>query len=417
MIRLQEILKAFSNLVGWEGVTESESGLYFQDAHPLLTTRAMRELMPSDYIAKFEPYNDEKVYSLNSIVQDGNSAYISLKNGNTESIYNELAWREYDLFTDYLNTFTTRGIKRAVNKFMQDKIVGLESRNVIDRRTLFDGAGRKEARTRNSGKLVGFEIVPLRANGITTILNKVGVQFYGNIGKVKLYLFHSSQTEPIATKEIDYTNERGGFMWFDLDWTLPYVNDSINAGGNWYVCYNEKALPPYMESINFGRDWGREPCGTCNKGDVNLYRLMQKYVTFSPFYVAIGDDWDESLWDLEDTMYCNGNNYGLNFMFSMACDVTDAVLVEKHQFASVIQLEVANDALRTLAFNPDVNVHRVLANVDRDNILFETEGNGQGVKGLRGELEKAYKALSIDTKGLDPVCMTCHNKGVRFSTI
>ncbi len=51
MIRIKEIIDAFSNLVGWEGVPElekSDSGLYFQEAHPLLTLRALKGVMPKD---------------------------------------------------------------------------------------------------------------------------------------------------------------------------------------------------------------------------------------------------------------------------------------------------------------------------------------------------------------------------------
>ena len=171
-----------------------------------------------------------------------------------------------------------------------------------------------------------------------------------------------------------------------------------------------------MQAINFGRDWSKEPCGTCNKGDVQLFRMMSKYVTLSPFYVAI-DDWDGKLWDISTNIYTYGNNYGLNFMLTMACDITEAVLAEKAQFANVIQLQVATEALRTLALNPDVSVNRVQSNAEREKILFELMGNGTGIRGMNGDLEKAYKALSIDTKGLDPICLGCHNKGVRYGSI
>lgn len=418
MYRLNDILRTFSTLVGWEGLADlerSDSGLYFQEAHPLLTLRAMRAIMPKDLADRYPSYDEEKRYDKGERVKFGNEVYESLIAKNEYPLDTNY-WKKLDLLAIYLEKLTLGSIKKAIAKFANDKVIGLESKNIIDRRTLFDGAGRKEGRTPSSGKLVGFEITPLRSNGVTTILNKVGLQFVGNVGVVRLYLFHSSSAEPIAFKDCDYDNERGGFMWFDLDWTLPYMSESLNAGGSWYVVYEQDSLPPYMESVNFGRDWSREPCGTCNKGDVQLYRTMTKYATFLPFYVAI-ENWDKTLWDVADNIYCNGNNYGMNFMITMSCDITDAILLEKHQFAHVIQLQVATDALRTLALNPDVSVNRVQANAERNDILFELSGNGQGIKGLQGELDKAYKALSIDTKGLDPICMGCHNKGIRFSSI
>jgi hypothetical protein len=418
MYRLTELVKSFSTLVGWKdtALDKSESGLYYQEANPLLTLRALRGVMPKDLADRYPAYEQGRIYDKGVKVSKGGKIYLSLKDENNQDLANTLYWTEYDVLEDYLSAITERGIKKAIVKVVNEKIIGLESKNLVDRRVLFDGAGRKEARTPNRGNLVGFEITPIRTQGITTTLNKVGIQMYGNVGDVKLYLFHSSQPEPIDTKVITINKSNGTFMWVDLDWVLPYVNDEINAGGSWYVVYNQAALPPYMESINFGRDWSREPCGTCNKGDLQLYRLMQKYVTLSPFYVVISD-WDETLWDIEDNIYTPADNYGLNMMFTMACDVTETLIAEKFQFANLIQLQVASEALRDIATNPEVAVNRTQSNVDRNNVLFEVFGDGQGVRGIQGELTRAYNAIAVDLKGLDPLCMTCKNKGIRYGTI
>ena len=143
---------------------------------------------------------------------------------------------------------------------------------------------------------------------------------------------------------------------------------------------------------------------------------MQRFVTLSPFYVAL-NDWNKELWDIEENIYTPSDNYGLNFMFTMACDVTDTLIAEKFQFANLIQLQVASDALREIAMNPEVAVNRTQFNAERDSIMYEVSGNGQGIKGLQGELDRAFKALSVDLKGLDPICMACHNKGVRYTSI
>lgn len=418
MYRLAELVKSFSTLVGWKdtALDKSESGLYYQEANPLLTLRALRGVMPKDLADRYPAYEQGRIYDKGVKVSNAGKIYLSLKDENNQDLANTLYWAEYDVLEDYLSAITERGIKKAIVKVVNEKIIGLESKNLVDRRVLFDGAGRKEARTPNRGNLVGFEITPIRTQGITTTLNKVGIQMYGNVGDVKLYLFHSSQPEPIATKVITINKSNGAFMWVDLDWVLPYVNDEINAGGSWYVVYNQAALPSYMESINFGRDWSREPCGTCNKGDLQLYRLMQRYVTLSPFYVAISD-WDGTLWDVEDNIYTPADNYGLNMMFTMACDVTETLIAEKFQFANLIQLQVAAEALRDIATNPEVAVNRTQSNVDRNNVLFEVFGDGASVKGIQGELTRAYKAIAVDIKGLDPLCMSCKNKGIRYGAI
>lgn len=418
MYRLAEIVKSFSTLVGWKdtALAHSESDLYFQEANSLLTLRALRGVMPKDLADRYPAYEQGRVYNKDVKVNSNGKVYLSLKDNNDQALVNTQYWAEYDVLEDYLMSLTERGIKKVVTKVVNEKIIGLETKNLVDRRVLFDGAGRKEARTENRGNLVGFEITPTRTFGITTTLNKVGVQMYGNTGEFTLYLFHSSQPEPIATKTINIAKSNGAFVWVDLDWVLPYINGEINAGGSWYVVYNQAALPDYMESINFGRDWSREPCGTCNKGDIQLYRLMQRYMTLSPFYAIVGD-WDGNLWDIGDNIYTPADNYGLNFMFTMACDVTETLIAERFQFANLVQLQVASEALKEIATNPEVAVNRTQSNVDRNNILFEVFGDGQNVRGIQGELARAYKAIAIDLKGLDPICMTCKNGGIRYGTI
>lgn len=425
MYRLTDIVNAFEGLVGWEkestkiddSIISSESGLYFQEAHPLLTLRAMRGIMPQDMLERYPQHSSGNQYAKGAIVSYNGKAYKSLVDGNAALPTDTTTWEEYDLLTDYLSDLETRGIKKVVTRFVRDKVIGMETRNIIDRRSLFDGTGRLANRVPSEGRIVGFEIEPLRAEGVTMKIEKIGLQFTGNVGPVTMYLFHSSKAEPVWTKTFDYTNEKGSYMWFDAEEVyLPYVNDSVNAGGSWYLVYYQASLPSYMEAVNFGRDWSREPCGTCNKGDAQLYQTLSKYINLSPFYVAV-DDWDGNLWDIQSMVYTNTNNYGINLTFSLGCDLSDIMIAERLNFANVIQLQVASDALRTLALNPEVAVNRVQYNADRDNILYETDGNGQGIRGLNGDLERAYKALSFDTKGLSPVCLTCTKKGIRYGTI
>lgn len=427
MYRLNDIVDSFKSLVGWdkestnidEAITTSESGLFFQEAHPLLTLRAMKGIMPEDYDVRYPSYDATKAYKEGDKVKDGAKVYVSLEDANMGNPTSDTSyWKEFETLSDYLNDLEVRGIKKVVTRFVRDKVIGMETKNLIDRRCLFDGTGRIEARIANTNKIVGFEITPLRASGITTKIEKIGLQFIGNSGNVTLYLFHSSRKEPVWTKTFNYNKSNGTFLWFDVeDMFLPYMSDTTNAGGSWYLVYNQNELPSYMEGINFGRDWSREPCGTCNKGDAMLYRLMTKYVQFSPFYVEVPSSWDGTLWDINGNMYTNTINYGINMMFSIGCDLTDTMVASKLEFANAIQLQVASEALRTLALNPEVAVNRVQYNADRDNILYETDGNGQGIKGLNGELEKAYKALSFDMRGLDDICLTCKSKGIRFGSI
>lgn len=441
MYRIKEIQDALLHVCGWEqsynpkeaidsDLTRSESGLMFQGAHPLLTLDTMRAMMPDDWGYQYPEWNSREIYSSGTIVQydlNGNDEELyweSIRDNNTNEIPGEsvLFWKPYNILSDFLERVTRNGIATAIQTFTQIKQLDKETRNLLERRTFFDGAGRIRATLQNTHKLVGFEIVPVRALGVTAKIEKIGLQMTGGTGIVKMYLFHSSQIDPIKTFDLDFQVKNGGFQWFTLeDCFLPYISKDNNSGGSWFLCYNQDELPQGMEAINVSKDWSREPCGTCNIGSVEVWRELTKYLQVTPFMYNAPETFAEypELWDIAYTMYTNTQNYGLNCEITVGCDLTDFIISQRQIFQDVIQKQVAVIALRALAMNPNVRVNRYQSNATRTDILYELDGNTSGVRpgGLGYQLKKAYEALKLDTQGLDRVCLSCNNRGVRYKAV
>lgn len=441
MYRLKEIQDALLHVVGWEQsfdpakaidtyLTQTESGLYFQGAHPLLTLDNMAAIMPDDWGYQYPEWNSRETYSAGTIVKydlNGNDDELyweSIRDNNTNEIPGEsvLFWKPYNILSDFLERVTRNGISTAIQTFTQIKQLDKETRNLLERRTFFDGAGRIRATLQNTHKLVGFEIVPVRALGVTAKIEKIGLQMTGGTGIVKMYLFHSSQIDPIKTFDLDFQVKNGGFQWFTLeDCFLPYISKDNNSGGSWFLCYNQDELPQGMEAINVSKDWSREPCGTCNIGSVEVWRELTKYLQVTPFMYNAPETFAEypELWDIAYTMYTNTQNYGLNCEITVGCDLTDFIISQRQIFQDVIQKQVAVIALRALAMNPNVRVNRYQSNATRTDILYELDGNTSGVRpgGLGYQLKKAYEALKLDTQGLDRVCLSCNNRGVRYKAV
>jgi hypothetical protein len=175
-----------------------------------------------------------------------------------------------------------------------------------------------------------------------------------------------------------------------------------------------------MESINVSKDWSREPCGTCNVGSVETWRELTKYLQISPFAQQAPTTFEQfpELWDIEYMSYTNTQNYGLNVEVSVGCDLTDFIIRERRLFATVVQRQVAAIALRTMAMNPDVRVNRNQSNASRMEILYELDGDVQSrALGFGSELRKAYEALSLNTSGIDRICLSCNNRGVKYRTV
>ena len=434
MLRIKDIQDKLFHLVGWENayrpelrfdesLEQTESGLIFQNAHPLLTIENIYSFAPETYVEKYAIWANDATYMKGDKVRkaDSENVYISLVDNNTgNNPTNSSEWAQFNPMTDFITSLTNGGIAQAVQNFIQMKSLNEETKNILERRALFDGAGRINATVENNGNLVGFEIVPVRAMGVTTKIERVALQMTGGTGTVRLYLFHSSAIDPIKVFDLEYTKTNGGVQWFDLDGCfLPYISSDNNAGGSWYLCYNQADLPSGMRAINVSKDWSREPCGTCNIGSLETWRAITKYLQISPFRHKAFTTFAEypEMWDIAENAYTNTQNYGLNCEITVGCDLTDFIIQQRGIFANVIQLQVAYNILRALAMNAEVRVNRNQLNASKMDILYELDGKTDGqTSGLGAKLKQAYEALNLNTKGLDRVCLSCNNHGVRYTT-
>ena len=432
MIRIADIQNALLPLIGWhqdydpqhqieESLTHSESGLYYQDAHPLMTLQNVRSIMPDGFKFQYPAWDKDKQYKKGDKCQYGDVVYKALHNNVNEQPNQSEDWEMFDIVSDFIREQTLSGIALTVQTFLQIKGLLRESKSLLERRTFFDGAGRLTNYQQPQGKLVGFEINPVRSMGVTAKIERIGLQMTGATGTVRVYLFHSSQVDPIYYQDLEFTKENGGFQWFDMkDWYMPYISDKNNSGGSWYLVYNQNDLPDGMLAINATKDWSREPCMTCNAGSVEAWRELTKYLAISPFKVDALETFEQypEMWDIEDNIYTNTANYGLNVEVSVGCDLSQFIIDQRDIFATVLQRQVASMMLRTMALNPDVRTNRNQSNVSQQGILYELDGNPQGrATGIGYELKKAYEALDLDTRDIDRICLTCRPIGVRYRTV
>ena len=444
MIRIPVITNALQPLVGWrqnydpmrpldDNLLESESGLFFQDAHPLLTLKNIESVMPEEFLLRYPEWNQILEYKKGQKVRWGQATWVAIKdnvgqeppasdfNGDYSQDFGGEYWRASDFLSDYLSMQTEAGIAQVVQTFLQAKGILKETKDLLERRTFFDGAGRLANTQANQGKLVGMEINPVRSMGVTAKIERIGLQMTGAVGSVRVYLFHSSQPDPIKFADLEFTKENGGFQWFDMkDWYMPYISKENNSGGSWFLVYNQNDLPQGMMAINATKDWSREPCMSCNPGSVAGWRELTKYLLISPFKTHAYETFREfpELWDIEDNVYTNTCNYGINVEVSVGCDLTDFIVEQRMMFATALQRQVAVNLLRTMAMNPDVRTNRNQSNVSQQSILYEVDGNPQGrAGGLGYELKKSYEALDLNTRGIDRICMTCRPVGVRYTQV
>lgn len=394
MLRYNDIVTELLHLVGWQqgytngvqidnGLTASQSGIYFQQIHPLITLENIRSIAP-----EFNTVDDTE-----------------------------------QTFSDWLTEKTKASIYKVISRFCTEKANQQAFKQLVESKELFSGTGNMYNTETPNNKLVGFEIVPIRSRGITTKIEKIGLQFT-KAGAYTIYVFHSSSYEPIY-KETFTTTKANTMCWITPnDWTLRY--NQIDAGGSWYLVYAQSDMPTDSKAIIKDYDWSEKPCPTCSRINVLLYEAWSKYLEVHPFDIDLtdvpidNDTLELRLWDVSKMHKDNyKTNHGINICVTVGCDITDFILEQKLLFADVVAKQVAIDMLKEFAYNPSVRTNRHAINASRLDILYALDGDSSSMKksGLCYELDMAIKALDINTRGQDRICMPCANKGLKWSVV
>lgn len=429
MYDIKKIREAFIPVVGWEQsmdpnaqiaqeLTITESGQYYQTIHPMLTLHNIWSAGPDLRLLQYPEWKSSETYGIGYRVYSDGEIWEAKQEtiGNKPEEISDY-WGKVDMFSDWLRSETNKAIDTAINSYISRRMSVEKAQSLLERTQLFDGVGNIRAFETNRGRLVGMEIRSKHSYGVTTKVEKIGIQMNNN-ATVKLYVFHSSQ--PDAIREIEITTESPSkFMWVQFnDLFLPYIDDNINGGGAWYIVYHQDELPVNTEAIDFGPNW--TGCNSCNRSNQKNWARISANLDVSTFYVK--DDsfvTDHQLWDITKMCYTGHTNYGLNLMLTVACDVTEFMINNRLSFANLIAKQVGVYFMRLMAYNQNVRINRNQANIQRHEYLWELDGNPNGTqsKGLVWELEQEYKAVNVDTSGIDRVCLPCNNYGVIYRNV
>lgn len=456
MLRAKYIEDSLLGLVGWKQTDDanpdlllssnllgSESGLYYQQAHPLLTLNNMASIAPdfSDYTKP--EYDENSAYSKDQVIkvttQDASEPpvitvkYFKSIDNVPAGVKPEISegwpnyWIETSPFSEWLEDKTRSTIYKAIYTYLNDKQNKGTYKNLLEDRILFDVTTRISDKIDNTDALVGFEIIPARAKGVTIKVNKIGLHF-SMPGTYKVYIMHSSKQGPVYSLTFTKT-QPNTCEWFKTDSLyLPYIgSEDGTVAGSWYVCYLQSELPANSQAINRSYDWSGMTCRTCNRRDYEAYLAWSKYMEINPFRVNNNDlVFDESgetptlgLWNAEDMQYFVDKTWGINLDVTVGCDLTDFIVDQRWLFQDVLMKQMAVDALREFVYNPNVRTNRHSVNAGRTEILYEIDGDSSSMResGLAYELKQALDAVSLATSGINRVCLPCCNHGLRYKPI
>jgi hypothetical protein len=429
MFDILTVQSALSGLIGWRDSENTElpaltaalkatsSGLYFNDAHPLVTIENIDAAGPNyDGVAN-ATWAVGTTYGLSAVVRYNGVTYISLaaaNTGNTPST--ATAWWKAQL-NNYISQLTNTAIINMVQRVINDKQLVGASKALLDDIKLFDGDGRSSSLIVAQSRFVGFEIKVKNYEGLIASIGRIGAQFTEAQAGLILYLFHSSQQTAVATYTM-VTTAANSMQWltptgFDMNFCKFSKND---AGGAWYIGYFEDSMTG--QAINRDIDMISSPCGTCLKDAYNYFSWEMRNRFFQMQPVEFENKWlnGTSLPDMDGVAYVSSKNWGLNLSITAHCDLTDFFVDNKAKFTRALWKQLAYDVIRQIAFSTRMDG---ITQTLRSDAYIELKGDPTRPykSGLEHELTKEYEALNISVADLNSPCMGKRNKGIKVGGI
>jgi len=314
-------------------LTTSDSGLFINDAHPLLT-----------------------INNLASVAE-----------------------QEQD-FTAWLTQRVQGSILTALNRWCLERVQFNNARRVMNAGVLPEISNERKVITSNNWVGLFYQGV---GKGRSFKVHKLGLHF-ASTQSVDIKVFRQDSKDPVKEQTLNYT-DAGSVQWIDFEL-------SMDKPMNYYIVYDATGKDPYDSVYTY-----KSPCQITG--------------------CDTGSDIGGELWDLDDTQYSYSSNYGLFLDYTYGCDLTDFIVQNKLSFARLLQLQIASDLLRELAMNSNARVNRNEANIDTTTILYEIDGDSQGRPGgIKRELERTLKSLSLDMSGIDKRCLGCR-KGIKYGAV
>jgi hypothetical protein len=369
MYNVSEIKAGLIGSIGWRQnadstgtqlteMTASETGLYFNEVHPLLTFDNIESIAPQ----------------------------FNLTNANQAAIN--------AAYTAWLKQKTEASILKAVNAWTDAKMQNRTAKNLLANNLLFPHTINTTDKDQNKSEIVGIELTQKRSKSIRTKVRKIGIQLVAN-QTIDVMLYRNGSAFPVETQSVVYAGA-GANQWVAVDWTLEGNN-------TYHIAYDQTDLEGTNVAINGVYEYSFNSFGALNFPTENYYKASA-FSTSGTF---------------QQSKYTVSTNYGLNLDLDVRCDYTAFILEQKDLFKNLIWYQVGLDFLRELAFNANARVNRNEANTDYQTIIYEIDGDSQGrnTNTVSGRYDAALKAIQFDETGIDSVCLPCKRRGIRYKAL
>ena len=373
MFDTSTVLTSLLSLIGWRqnedpggwqltGLTTTDSGRYYNSAHPLLTV---------DNLAAIANRFDQ--IEVNDT--DRNNA-----------------------FTAWLQQHTEQAILEVLDTWLFEK-VGLKSAaNLLSDARLFSMGGSMAILSNQViSDFYGMEIVPMSSKHIDGTVKQIALQF-DNDQTVTVEFYATDNPNRLQSVDVVY-NSGGGVQWVDVNWAME-------GGKTYFIGYHYSGKTG--NSIN-----GVQQFDFASSGMQAF--PTEKYYNATAFHVTTNDN--QVLWDTRVNSYTTGDNYGLNVELSFECDYTQFIIDNRQVLKSAILYGVGIYFLRLMISNPSAKINTQEANIESLRMWLQNEMVGHSDEkqdgSIMGRYKAALKAIQFDRGRIDRVCLPCNQQVAR----
>lgn len=332
-----------------------------------------------------------------------------------ENIVNTLP--EDKTIDDYLSEKVASGISKGLTKVMIEKKLNESTKTLLNSSKLFDGIGRFQDTIISDGSFVGIEVEIFPSYGAKVIIDKIGLQFTQPQTNLPIYIYHTSQIDAIKVVSAT-TTKQNSLEWLTLSETIDfaYLSDQYDSGGMFYIGYYQDTISGQAIKKDF--NWMKGPCNTC-RGGANAMKVWNERLNFVrvvPVEVESSNLNGIQMFDYTKRKYTPANNFGMNFGVTVQCDVSNYLCEQKFVLTDLIGKQVAVDILNDMKHSTRLNR---IANVSQNMIIRDLEGDREtNEPGLAVRLSNSIKAVDFDFSKIDSPCLPCNKKwGIRKGSI
>lgn len=429
MVNYKTLEDCFINdarLIGWQkgfdpndptldsDLLTSQSGLYYNLSNPLLTLANLASIAPDFDRFNWIPYEALDSYMVGDIIIYLGVNYKSLVNsnvGNTPDL-SPTEWEIFNPLSDWLRKQEKNALNTVLNNTFLQKRLKRNAKTLLENTYLFNSDGGANNQTEaTQGRFVGITINQMPKDGIVSIINRIGFQFF-QAETFNLYIYHSSQEQAISIIPIS-VNSPNSFEWVKVDDViLRYMNDNgyqSNTKGSFKIGYFESEISGSIVNYPFDGT-GKNYCRSCGKGriDYSHFRDWSKYIKAYVFSVSPTNLNGVDLWQVENEQIQTNKSFGMNLQLSVRCDLTDLVCRNKDLMTNALLMQVQRDLLHGLVSSTRSN--DIKEETKRDAFYALQGDNQSGVEGLETKLTKELEGVDFDFSDLSSPCAPCNKK-------